>query len=79
MEGPERMDHQLLELMRDRFDRVDSELTKLNDTLALHTAKDERYWTRIDTQEGQISLLKWMGSGLSISAAISWLYQKFGH
>lgn len=72
------MDEQLLELMRDRFDRLDTELSSLNVALRDHTKMDEQYWKKIDANEAQISLLKWIGGGVSGSALMGWLLQKFG-
>ena len=72
------MDEQLLELMRDRFDRLDNEMTSLNTTLKEHTEMDQRYWQKIDQQEAQISLIKWLGGSISMSGLLGWLFSHFG-
>lgn len=69
---------QVIELLRDRFDKLDTELNDLHTTLKDHTKIDERYWGKIDQQEAQLSLVKWVSSGVSGSALIAWLYAKFG-
>lgn len=72
------MDDQVLELMRDQFERLHTELASLNTTLKEHTEMDQKYWQKIDAQEAQISLIKWLGSGLSISGLLGWLFSHFG-
>jgi len=72
------MDANLMELLRDRFDKLDAELSRMNDALQSHTAMDALYWKKIDANEAQLSLVKWLGSGLSGSALLAWLYNKFG-
>lgn len=72
------MDEQVLELMRDQFERLHQELGALNTTLKDHTDMDRQYWQKIDQQEAQISLIKWVGSGLSVSGLLGWLFSHFG-
>lgn len=71
------MDEQLLELMRDRFDRLDTELSSLNVALRDHTKMDEQYWKKIDANEAQIGVLKWLFSGVSASGVLAWIYTNF--
>lgn len=72
------MDDQLIELIRDRFDSVDAKLNQQQASFELHAQNDEKYWKLIDEQQAQLSLIKWISSGLSGSALLAWLYTKFG-
>lgn len=73
------MDNQAFELLMARFDKLDQTLSDMGEAFDQHVAKDEKYWIRLDQQEAQISVFKWITSGLSGSAIIAWLYEKFGH
>jgi hypothetical protein len=72
------MDQQMMELLRDRFDSLDSKMEALNDTMANHVEKDEVYWRKIDHAEGQITMIKAVGSTLSLSGIGAWLFSHFG-
>jgi hypothetical protein len=50
----------------------------LNDTMANHVEKDEVYWRKIDHAEGQITMIKAVGSTLSLSGIGAWLFSHFG-
>ena len=73
------MDHQAFELLMSRFDKLDQTLSNMSESFDQHVIKDEGYWLRLDQQEAQVSVFKWITSGLSGSAIIAWLYAKFGH
>ncbi len=67
------MDNQLFELLVDRFDRQDKVLMEIKDTIKEHVEKDEKYWKKIDVQEGQIKLLKGMGTGfIAVLGYLEW-------
>ena len=72
------MDQQIVQMIRDRFDGIDSKLDDASKVLKEHIAQDERYWRMIDEQRAQIALIKWLSGGLSGSAILAWLYAKFG-
>ena len=72
------MDEQIIELMRDRFDKLDAELHGIHLTIKEHTEMDALYWKKIDAHEAQISMIQWLSSALSGSALLAWLYTKFG-
>lgn len=71
-------DDQILELLRDRFDKVDKDLSKLADDLSDHYEKDERYWGMIDEQQAQLKLIKRVAAGGGGAALFTWLATKFG-
>jgi RNA binding exosome subunit len=73
------MDDQAFRLLMSRFDTLDSTLSGMKESFDQHVKKDEGYWLRLDQQEAQVSVFKWITSGLSGSAIIAWLYEKFGH
>jgi hypothetical protein len=62
-----------------RFDRVDVELLKLNETFKEHAESDLAYWRKIDQQEGALGVWKWiagLGGGSGIFAALSQWFGK---
>lgn len=73
------MDDQAFQLLMSRFDIIDGTLSDMKKSFNDHVTKDETYWGKIDQQEAQISVFKWITSGLSGSALVAWLYEKFGH
>lgn len=75
------MDEQLLDMINRRFDSLDDTLKDLNTTMKDHVEKDERYWLKIDQQQAQISLMKWLLGGGAGAALIAWFIDKkfLGH
>lgn len=74
------MDEQIVDLIRDQFKTVHEKIDAIHTDMQAHTAKDERYWSKIDEQQAQLGVIKWLGSGISGSAMLAWLYSKFsGH
>jgi hypothetical protein len=83
------MDEQIVDLMRDQFrmihDKIDFNHTSTNqkieevkEAVSSHVEEDRRYWSSIDEQKAQISLIKWLFSGASGSALMAWVFSKFG-
>ena len=71
------MDDQLIEMMRDRFDKVDRDNEQLLVDLKAHATKDEVYWQKVDAHYAQLALVKWL-AGTSIGSAIMlWIYNHF--
>lgn len=73
------MEDQAFQLLMSRFDKLDGTLNDMKESFDVHVKKDEGYWLRLDQQEAQVSVFKWITSGLSGSAIVAWLYEKFGH
>lgn len=73
------MDNQLFEMLKDRFDRQDEILGNIERNLSEHTKKDEVYWKKIDVQEGQLSLLKWLFGGTITTLAGSFAAWVIAH
>ena len=73
------MDEQIVELLRDRFDNLDRELKTINETIKDHVDTDTRYWKKIDQQEAQLSVVKWLTSGAAGTGLLAWLYNQFKH
>lgn len=75
------MDDQVLAMMRDRFDALDEKLTAMTAALQAHHEKDERYWLKIDQQQAQISLMRWLLGGGAGAALIAWIVERkfLGH
>lgn len=71
------MDEQIVDLLRDQFATMNHKIDSLHADVRDHVEKDERYWKKIDTQDGQISMLKWIFGGSGIFAAISaWFWNR---
>jgi hypothetical protein len=70
------MDEQVLAMMRDRFDSLDETLKTMNASLTTHVEKDERYWLKIDQQQAQISLIRWLCGGGAGAALVAWIVEK---
>ena len=73
------MDDQLAEMIRDRFNKVDADNAVMIRDLKEHAVKDEAYWRQIDEHRAQLGLVKWLIGTSAGSAALAWLYSKFGH
>lgn len=73
------VDEQIVNMLRDRFDSVDAKLKEMSGSFDAHVEMDQVYWKKIDQQEAQVNVFKWITSGLSGSALMAWLYEKFGH
>lgn len=72
------MDEQVVDMIRDSLNELKHTCNGIREDLKEHTAKDERYWSKIEQAEGQIKLLKWLGGGLSVSGLMAWLFSQFG-
>lgn len=72
------MDEQIVDLLRDQFKTMNDKIDSLHEDVRSHVQKDERYWGKIDEQQAQIGVIRWLGSGVSGSALLAWLYSKFG-
>lgn len=70
------MDPQIFKLINARSDRQDESLDRIEHILVQHIDKDERYWKKIDVQEGQVDLLKWLFGGTIttlLGSAVAWI------
>ena len=72
------MDEHIVDLIRDQFKAVHDKIDAIHADVREHTQKDERYWSKIDEQQAQIGVIRWLGSGVSGSALLAWLYHRFG-
>jgi hypothetical protein len=72
------VDEHVVDMIRDSLNEVKETCQGIRDDLKEHTGKDEKYWSKIDAMEGQISLIKWVSGGLSISGLGAWLFSNFG-
>lgn len=70
------MDNQLFELINQRSDQQDRVLDEIKGLIRDHTKEDEKYWKKIDIQEGQLSVLKWLFGG-TITTAIGSVFAWF--
>ena len=61
------MDDTVLALLRDRFDKIDADNKLMLETFTTHAEKDATYWTKIDGQNAQISLVKWLSGCVSFT------------
>ncbi len=70
------MDEQVVNMIRDQFKVMNDKVDNLHEVVQAHVEKDERYWARIDQQEGQMTLLKFM-IGPGLAGFFGWLYTQF--
>jgi hypothetical protein len=56
------MDEDLVGMIRDNFKQLHDICQGIGEKIDTHIEKDEVYWKKLDQQEGQISLLKVIGS-----------------
>lgn len=75
------MNQEIIGLIRDKLTSIDNRLERLTRMIEEHEERDAEYWKKIDRQDGQILLLKWMFSG-AVTAGIagvgSWVMTKLG-
>lgn len=72
------MDEHVVGMIRDSLERLEGTCQGIREDMQAHITKDEAYWQKIDQQEGQLSLIKWLSGGLSISGLGAWLFSQFG-
>lgn len=73
------MDEQIVDLMRDQFKSLSEKIDGVRDSMNEHVAEDRRYWAKIEQQEGQVGLLKFILSASGVSAAAAWIYNVMKH
>ena len=71
------LDEQVVQMIRDRFDRQDETLKRIETSRVEHADKDAGYWKQIDDQHAQLRLAKWVGGSGAFAAATAWLYEFF--
>ena len=70
------MDQQVVDMIRDQFRVMNEKVDGLHEVVQTHVDKDERYWAKIDQQEGQLMTVKLL-LGPGIAACIGWVYNQF--
>jgi hypothetical protein len=73
------MDEQIVDLMRDQFKALSEKIDGVHDAMREHVEEDKRYWNKIEQQEGQVGLLKFVLSASGMSAAAAWIYNMLKH
>ena len=75
------MDEQVIEMIRDTikqgFENTNERIDAMSKKFDTHVEKDQGYWNKIDVQEGQISLIKGIGSSSILAAIGTYLWNKF--
>ena len=74
------MDTQTVELIRDAikdgFAHTNQKIDELTESFQSHVGKDENYWRKMDEQQAQLRLVKWLGgTGLGASG-VMWILNK---
>ena len=72
------MDEQIVDLLRDQFKDVHDKMDNLSRNVQNHVEKAERYWAKLDQQEGQMSVWKWLTTP-GLAGFFAWLYNAFKH
>ena len=67
----------MIQMIRDRFSNVDRDNKEMLDCLRDHIKKDELYWKKIDDQQAQMALVKWLAGTGVLGAIANWFYQTF--
>ena len=74
------MEQSTLTLIVSRFDKIDKDLFALGQRLTEHTEKDERYWSMLDQQQAQLSLIKWAFGSTTLAGILLLAYNRLsGH
>lgn len=68
-------DNHLYETLRDMKADLHEDILDLKKSLKEHIAHDERYWRKIDVQDGQITLLKVLLGGGTLTGFLYGLWQ----
>ena len=83
------MDERVIDLMRDQFrtlsEKIDTVHTVLSDkvdtvhdAVQSHVNEDKQYWAKINEQEGQMSVWKWLTTP-GLAGFFAWLYNSLRH
>lgn len=72
------MDEQIVDLMRDQFRSLSEKIDGVHDVMREHMDEDKKYWAKIDTHEGQMSVWKWLTTP-GLAGFFAWLYNSFKH
>lgn len=70
------VEQQVVDMIRDQFRLMNEKVDGLHEIVQTHVDKDERYWAKIDQQEGQLMAVKLL-LGPGIAAFIGWIYNQF--
>lgn len=71
------IDEQLFEMLNDRFNRIETMLGEAKASFDAHVTKDEGYWKKLDAQDAQFNILKWIVGPISGTSFLAWLYEHF--
>lgn len=72
------LNSQIIDFIRDQFADIKSDISSLHDAMQVHVTKDETYWKKIDKQEGQLSVIKYLGGSAGASGVLAWLWSILG-
>ena len=72
------MEPEVVRMISEQLSQLHDTCQGIRDDMQSHAEKDSLYWQKIDQQQGQLSLLKWMAGGLSTSGLLAWIYSNFG-
>ena len=72
------MDAYIFKMLTDRLESIDQNVRELVVALKEHSENDAKYWKKIDEQNAQISLLRWLRGGGGFLLFMSWLKTKLG-
>ena len=73
------MDEQIVDLMRDQFKALSEKIDGVHDATRAHVDEDKRYWAKIEQQEGQVGMLRFILSASGVLAAAAWIYNVLKH
>lgn len=72
------MDEQVVGMIRDSLERIETRCSSIDEKIDEHIKVDAGYWQKIDRQEGALSVWKWIAGLGGGSGALAALSQWFG-
>ena len=76
------MDEYVFKFIDSKFNEIRQDLHDIKVSLKAHIEKDEHYWRKIDAQEAQLNLIKYLFSGTTIIGILTvgwaWITARIG-
>ena len=71
-------DEQVVALITKQLDQLNNRLDIIHTDINDHLEKDFNYWRKVDQQEAQLSLLRYLVSGLPVVVAgVVWILERY--
>ena len=71
-------DEQVVKLIENQLDQLNSRLDIIHNDIKDHLNKDLEYWRKVDQQEAQLSLLRYLAGGTPVVVGgIVWMLERY--